>query len=126
MNKKIFIYSIMLFVTAITANLYGSWQAPIEKTQIIIVSTFYAFLFTIPCSITYYFGVNQSKSSPATNRIIFASFFTYFFSYSVCMVLGFFEISWYIFLFVGVIVAFLAGWRLSTNKPIQPDTELKT
>lgn len=118
--RKISTYSLALFLIALMTNLFGSWQAPVPKFTLFGLSVFYALVLTIPSAVSYYFGVNLSKSIPTIGRTIFCAFFTYFFSYSACLFFGLFEISWYIFMLVSIIVAFLAGLRFSANKSLQP------
>ncbi len=120
--RKIIIFSALLFLTSISINIYGSWQAPLSIPKLILVSALYAILLTIPCSVAYYFGVKKSQSVPNIRRVVLGALFTYFFSYTACAFFGLFQISWFIFPAVSALVAFLFGWRLSANKSLKHGT----
>jgi ABC-type enterochelin transport system permease subunit len=113
LNIHIYLFFTALLATSFALGLYGSWQAPISRIDLLLTALLSALMLSVAGAITFSIG-NKYNRDPSTNKgTILSALFTYFLSYTICTYFGLFEVSWYTFLATVTVLAFLSGLRLS-------------
>jgi len=109
-------FSLALFAVTFLTSIYTAWSLGNPLADAVINGAVAGILISAAGTTAYVFGVKRHGTWPTIKSVLFHAVFTYFFSYTVCNLIGLFSVSWFIFVGVVAVVGFLSGWRLAAPR----------